>query len=112
MPTKRYWGVELIYWINLNNLLSSPLDEDYTLVARSLMGLIISGCANRPSHRAFIKILHAFGASSPFASSSSMEAEPSGTNGVAAGLRLLTLVMDLYKSTLYSLVGVIKHIKN
>ena len=54
------------------------------------MGLMISGRANRPSHRAFIKILHAFGASSPFASSSSMETEPSGTNGVAACLRLLT----------------------
>ena len=88
-----------MYWINRNSLLSSPLGQDWTLVARSLIGLIMSGRANRPSHRAFIRILHAFGASSPFASSSSMETEPSETNGVAACLRLLTLVMDLYKST-------------
>ena len=53
------------------------------------MGLIKSGRASWPSHRALIKILHASGASSPFAAPLPMVTEKSGTNGVAACLRLL-----------------------
>lgn len=87
-------GVEPMYCMSLNKRLSSPLDQDCTLVAKSLISFIISGLDSRPSHSAFIRIRHALGASSPLASSSSIVAEPSGTNGVAACFRLLVSVMD------------------
>ena len=70
-------------------------------MTRSLIGLMMSGRASLPNQRAFIKILHAFGANSPLVSSSSMVMDPSGGNGVAACLSLVTPVIDLYKSTVY-----------
>ena len=68
-------------------------------MARSLIGLMILGCASLPDQRAFIKILHALGANSPLVSSSSVVMDPSGGNGVAACLSFEIPVFDLYKST-------------
>jgi hypothetical protein len=65
------------------------------------MGLIMSGLDSRPSHNAFIRMRHALGASSPFASSSSTETEPSGAKGVAACFKLLVLVMDTGEIGIY-----------
>ena len=63
------------------------------------MGLIMSGRARRPNQRAFMRILQAFGASSPFVVSSDGVVDPSAMNGVMAGLSLSTFAMLLYKST-------------
>ena len=84
-----------MYWTSLNKHFSSPLDQDCTLVATSLIGLIKSGLDRRPSHNTFMNIRHALGANSPLASSSKIETEPSGTNGVAACFKLLVSVMHL-----------------
>ena len=40
-------------------------DHFCTALAKSPTGLMISGRASRPSHKAFMRSLHAFGASSP-----------------------------------------------
>ena len=58
--------------------LSLFLDHFCTWVARSPIGLKMSGLGRRPSHSAFIKIFHAFGANSPLTSSSLGTREPSG----------------------------------
>lgn len=39
-----------MYCMSLNKRLSSPIDQDCTLVAKSLIGFIISGLDSRPSH--------------------------------------------------------------
>ena len=106
VPTRRYWVSSWYTGWTLIIFYHPPHDQDYTNTILLLQD-------NLPSHRALISILQAFGASSPFASSSSMETEPSGTNGVAACFRLLTLVMDLYKSTVWwCLMGVVKHVED
>ena len=55
----------------------------------------MSGLASRPSHNAFMRILHAFGASSPLTSSSAAVMDPSGTKGVDACFSSSTLAMVL-----------------
>ena len=44
-PTKRKCLVESMYWMSLRTFLSSTLVQDWTLVARSLIGLMMSGHA-------------------------------------------------------------------
>ena len=84
-----------MYWINLPSFLSSARVQDWTFVARSLIGLTMSGRARRASHSAFMRMRQALGASSPLFRSSSGVIDPSGRNGVEAFLTFSSLVMDL-----------------
>ena len=64
-------------------------------MARSLIGNTIYGRASLPNHSAFIRILQAYGASSLRNTLSCSRMLSLGAKGVAAGLILLTPVIDL-----------------